>query len=264
MWHWLISAAFFLAGAQAIVPPADGLAGQEIDPTESPKHEAQSVVTSGPATSEPADREKIEQLIAQLGAREFKAREDAQRALAEMGESVLVHLLPHITSKNEEVAARVVSLLGTPRDPELRVQTAIRLIEAADPDGLEQSVHMLFKTPAETCDFFMEATRDARGILRVVGAPIREQFEAWRRLDDVFQRTYARLKDKDAEKAAAMRRSHTESSMYCAEAAYWGALEALEDYNRHPLDADEKHPTPRTKPNANDQDSPRNGGIIRE
>lgn len=237
-----ILAAGVLAHGQATTMPVDPNRDREKSIED---RSVEEVATSAP-TSRPEDRDIVEKLVAQLGAREFKLREQAQRELAGLGESALAYLVPHVTSKDPEVAARVASLLGTPTDPALRVELAIRLIESTDPDWLERGVHMLFKNPEESYALFMERTASSRGVLRAICAPIREQFESWKRLDKVFQRTYSRMKEKDLERAEQMRKSHAESSMYCAEAAYWSALEALEDFRQHPIEALEDEPDRRS------------------
>lgn len=242
----LLMTALLTTGAFAAEPPKTAPAGPDRGVTKAVGDESQNSDQRSAPTSQPDDREAVEKLVAQLGAREFQQREQAQHELAAIGEQALHHLLPYVTSEDQEIASRVASILGTPRDPELRVKLAMRLIESTDPDWMERGVHMLFKSPGEVFEPFMERTKSARGIGRVLYAPVREQFEAWKRMDDMIQRTYERVRMKDAERAEQLLKTHAESNMYCAEAAYWGALEALEDYSQHPLDDDAERQDPRT------------------
>lgn len=193
--------------------------------------------TTAPATQpavSDAVRGEVERLIKQLGSRRFKDRESAQTKLAEMGDDAAALLVPHITSRDPEVAARVAAVLGTPSNPRVRVELALRLITSTDANWMERGVHMLFQSPRETAELFMERTGSARGRDRVIFEPIREQFEAWQRMERMFQEHYGRVKDKNPERAEALRKSHEESALYCAEAAYWGAQDALADAQTHP------------------------------
>ena len=193
--------------------------------------------TSAPATQpavSDAVRGEVERLIKQLGSRRFKDREAAQAKLAAMGDDAAALLVPHITSSDPEVAARTAAILGTPANPRVRVELALRLITSTDADWMERGVHMLFAAPRETAELFLERTASARGRDRVIFEPIREQFEQWQRMERMFQEHYGRIKDKNPERAETLRKSHEESALYCAEAAYWGAQDALADAQKHP------------------------------
>jgi hypothetical protein len=208
-----------------------------------------------PASSQPAEPEvketvtqaQVEALVKRLSARDFSEREAAQRELTAMGEKAARFLVPHVTGPDTEVAVRVAAILGTPRDPEVRVELCLRLIESADPDWLERGVHVLFERPDETYAPFMKRSQDGGDLMRVILAPIREQFESWKRQDDMFQRTYARTREKDPARAEQLRRLHEETSLYCAEAAYWGAVEALAEYQGLRLESDDSPDPPATQ-----------------
>ncbi len=172
-----------------------------------------------------------------LGARAFQTREAAQRELKELGDEAAVYLIPFVSDPNNEIASRVTAALATPRDPALRVELAIRLLTTTDPDWMERGVYVLFSSPGDVCDLFVERTRKAKGLSRVVLEPVREQLLEWKRMDEVFQRNYERIRLKSEEKAEALRKSNEDSRLYHAEAAYWGAHDAL-------LDEQENRPEP--------------------
>lgn len=191
---------------------------------------------------------EVDRLIKQLGSRRFKDREDAQRQLTLLGDGAASFLVPYVTSRDAEIAARVAAVIGTPRDPAVRVDLALRLIESTDPDWMERGVHMLFKSPGETADLFLARTESASGRNRAMFGPIREQFESWKRMERMFRASYERLKDKDPQRAEKLRESHEETALYCAEAAYWGAQDALLDVQEHPPPVQEAGELPTTAP----------------
>lgn len=191
----------------------------------------------------------VQDLVNRLADRSFATREDAQRRLEAMAETAAIHLARFITDPNPEIASRVAAILGTPRDPIVRTELAIRLIESTDPDWMERGVHMLFANPAETGEPFMERTRGEVGIRRVIFEPIREQMASWQRQENMFQRTYARMKEKNPERAEQLRRTHADSRLYCAEAAYWSAYDALlEEQSLGSTGSKEAEPAPSTRP----------------
>jgi hypothetical protein len=182
--------------------------------------------TSQP-TSRPVDAARIQRLIAELAAPEYRQRQAAQQALAEVGEPVWPYLIPHICGKNEEIASRAVELIGRPKDPVVRTRAAIALIVSTDPDWMERGVYMLFHDPGEVYDAFLVQSGEFTGRASDVLDPIVEQFNAWKLMDDVFQRNYPRIKKEKPERAEQMRILHLESRMYHAEAAYWSAYEVV-------------------------------------
>lgn len=203
-------------------------------PSEQPTSRPQDAATSRP-TSAPALDAKVEQLVRQLGARRFQDREAAQRELSAMGDEISALLIPHVTHETPEIASRVAAILGTPRDSALRVELATKLILSTDADWMERGVHMLFAGPDDAIELFMSRTKSARGRDGVIFAPIREQIEMWQRMQRMFSEQYPRILKKNPEKAESLRKLHEESVLYYAEAAYWGAHDALLDAHEHPL-----------------------------
>lgn len=203
-------------------------------PTEQPTSRPEDASTTQP-TSAPALEAKVEQLVRQLGARRFDEREAAQRELSAMGDEISALLIPHVTHKTPEIASRVAEILGTPRDSALRVELATKLILSTDTDWMERGVHMLFAGPDDSIELFMSRTKAAKGRDGVIFAPIREQIEMWQRMQRMFSEQYPRIREKSVEKAESLRKLHEESILYYAEAAYWGAHDALLDALEHPL-----------------------------
>lgn len=202
-------------------------------PTEQPTSRPQGAPTSQ-STSAPALEAKVEQLVRQLGARRFDEREAAQRELSAMGDEISALLIPHVTHKTPEIASRVAAILGTPRDSALRVELATKLILSTDADWMERGVHMLFAGPDDSIELFMSRTKSAKGRDGVIFAPIREQIEMWQRMQRMFSEQYPRILKKNPDKAESLRKLHEESLLYYAEAAYWGAQDALIDAHEHP------------------------------
>lgn len=204
----------------------------------SPPEAPASRPAESPPTSAPADdirlAARVRELVARLGDRDFAKREAAQRDLAGLGEAAVPLLVPYLSAKDGEVAPRVLRLIGTPRDPKVRVDAALRLMESGDPDWLETGVHMLFERPGEVIEPFMARAAEARGLLRKLLEPVSEQLSLWERTEKLFRRNYERLRETNPEGAARLLRTHETSHLYNAEAAYWGAYEALQDYQEHP------------------------------
>ena len=188
---------------------------------------------SGPAsqpTTRSVDRTEVTRLVAALGSPDFAAREAAHQRLAGMGESINKELVHFIADPNEEIASRVVALLGKPKDPALRVEAAVRLLATADPDWMEKGVYLLFDSPNEILDLYFQRTKDARGVERVIYDIVGERLRSWKKMNDIFEANYARAKEKNPEAAERLRQSNRESNLYDAEAAYWSAVEAVADY----------------------------------
>ncbi len=215
-----------------------------------------SLTAAGPAmppssqpTTQPFARSIVDHLISELGSPDFKTREAAHHRLAEMGDQANAELVEHVTDSNEEIATRSVALLGKPKDPALRVELAVRLLSTADPDWMEKGVYLLFDSPREIFDLYLSRTKDARGVERVIHDIVGEQLRSWKRNDDVFQRNFARIQEKNPAAAERLQQSQHDSNLYDAEAAYWSAVEAVADY-RDPDRADRRvttRPTRRPK-----------------
>lgn len=184
---------------------------------------------SAPAASQPAKDGEIRALVAQLGSPDFKTRESAQARLSQIGESAMPVLVEFVGSKDPEIANRIAALIKRPRNPELRVETAVRLLATTDPDWMEMGVYMVFESPVEDYDLFVERTKDASGLQRAIFKPVAEQLKEWR--DTTIRhrdRQKALLADGREETAEKERGLHHGSMYYQAEAAYAYAIEAVE------------------------------------
>ncbi len=211
-------------------------------PTTQPASQPTSRPSPGIASPGLRERSDVARLVADLGSPDFKTRESAHRHLAELGDSADAELIEYVTDSNEEIASRVVALLGKPKDPALRVELAVRLLSTADPDWMENGVYLLFDSPNEIYDLYMSRTKDAHGVERVIFDIVGDQLRTWKKLNDVFQRNYEKIKRKNPAAAERLLQSNRDSNLYDAEAAYWTAVEAVADY-RDP-DRKERHSTP--------------------
>lgn len=224
----------FIILSGLVPPPASQPAGK-------------SPITTRPTTTaatQPAvNQAQVRRLVKQLGARKYADRQTAQKRLAALGEAALPHLVEFIDSPDAEIASRVSALMTRPKDPNLRVEVAVRLLSTANPDHMETAVYMLFESPLEDCERFIERTKDAKGIQRVIFDPVAEQLENWKRLTEIFNRNYERFSREKPEAAARILELHRGSKYYQAEAAYWLAVAAMEDF-RTP----QSQPTQRTAP----------------
>jgi hypothetical protein len=183
---------------------------------------------SQPARLHTEDRE-IEALIARLGSARFAERQEAHRRLAALGERAVPLLIVQITSPNPEVASRAAELAGEPADPVLRARVAAALIATTDPDWMERGVHMLFRSPVQVCDEFAarasSAPARAAPAFAVIASMLKEARQRW----EHFQPRYERLLKEKPDAADRERQLQEGTNLYNAEAAYWTALEALED-----------------------------------
>lgn len=187
--------------------------------------------TTTRATSAPsAMRLRVARLVSELGSARFQGRESAQRQLEGLGGAAMPFLVEHINDPDPEVAARVSALIRSPRDPALRVDVAVRLLETCHPDWMERAVFMLFEEPAEVCDAFIARAGERTGVHGAVFGAVAERFESWKRQDEVFNRHYERIRRKNPEGAARLLEMHRGGFMYEAEAAYHAAVEALLDH----------------------------------
>jgi len=183
--------------------------------------------TTQPATTQTARR--VDRLIRQLGDADYRAREAAQAALADLGDAALPHVVQYLDSDDPEIVSRLGPLIRRPADPDLRVELAVRLIETEDPDWIEPGVHMLFREPRQDYDRLVARTADATGPRRALFDPIIAQLAQWRHMTEMFHQRYEKLKTSDPDAARRMRAMHAESELYQAEAAYWTAVEGLVD-----------------------------------
>ena len=206
------------------------LASMSGGPTTQPAgHAPGSRPTSRP-TTQPATEAVVRRLVRQLGAAEYAVRESAQKQLADMGEVALPYLMEFIGGENPEVSNRVASVIRRPKTPALRVEIAARLLSTADPDQMECGVYMLFESPIEDYDLFVQHLRKARGVERAIFEPVAERLAVWKEITERFNQRYAKLRREKPEAAARELKNHRETKYYQAEAAYWPALEALEEY----------------------------------
>lgn len=206
-----------------LAAPTGGPTTQPTDHTPRPRP------TSRP-TTRPAIEAVVRRLVRQLGAAEYAVRESAQKQLADMGEAALPYLMEFIGSDDSEVSNRVASVIRRPKTPALRVEVAARLLSTADPDQIESGVYMIFESPVEDYDLFVERMRKTRGVERAIFEPVAERLAIWKEMTERFNRRYARLRREKPEAAERELKNHRETKYYQAEAAYWPALEALEEY----------------------------------
>jgi len=192
-------------------------------------HTPRSTTTSRP-TTQPATEAVVRRLVRQLGSAKYAARESAQKQLADMGEAALPYLMEFIGSDIPEVANRIASVIRRPKSPPLRVEIAARLLATTDPDQMESGVYMLFESPVEDCDLFAERVKNATGVERVIFEPVAERLAVWKDMTVRLNRRYAKLRRDKPEAAERELKNHRETKYYQAEAAYWPALEALEEY----------------------------------
>lgn len=186
---------------------------------------------SSAATTHPSDESNLRRLVSQLGAADFKLRQTAQSELERLGERAMPVLAEFVGDANSEIANRVGSLIKRPRDPKLRVDVAARLLATGDPDWMEKGVYMVFEAPVADCELLAEKLDQARGRDRAILIPVVAQLRMWRSMELRHKERQAKLL---AEKRMAVadkeRRLHEESMYYQAEAAYWMAVDAAEEY----------------------------------
>lgn len=181
---------------------------------------------TAPATTQPA----VAELVSRLGAADYRIRDAAQKQLTQLGDSALPELLNHIADPDPEVARRVAEILPTPKDPAQRADVAVRLIETGRREYLRQAVLMLFDQPDDMHTQFKRAVAGRTGLVAAVAAPILDELDTWQRQQAAFRESVARNQDRNPEGIARLRKSHEESPPYLAEAAYWLALDARDDY----------------------------------
>ncbi len=184
------------------------------------------------ATSQPLAAE-IEGLVGQLGDRSFERRERAQERLAELGEAALPALLARLTDPDPEIARRVIELLPIPTDPSRRVDVVMKLLATGDREHLRKAVLILFQDPGAVDVAFRAAMANQGGLTTAMGAPILEQLDNWRSQDGRYRKNAARNAVRNPEGVARLSRIHADTPAYLAEAAYWLALDARDDYVEH-------------------------------
>lgn len=196
----------------------------------------------------------VKQLIARLGSPDFKTRESAQTALERLGEAAMPTLVEYVGHKNPEIANRVAALIRRPSDPELRVETAIRLMATADPDWMEMGVYMVFASPLEDYDLLAARAVESKGIERAILQPVVEQLKEWRGITLIHQefvKKHTALGN--TEKIKTQEELHQGSMYYQAESALAYAVEAAIEFK--PVDGNEAAPT--TRPVATSRPTPR-------
>ncbi|MFQ5501136.1 MAG: hypothetical protein ACE5EQ_02425 [Phycisphaerae bacterium] len=199
-------------------------------PTSRPAR-SEGVQTDAKAAFRQADAEKIRRLIHRLGDRSYRVREAAQTALARLGPAALPYLVEFIDSRDPEIANRVVSLIKRPEDAALRMVVVIRLLSTGDPDLMEPGVHMLFEAPLIDYDLFVASTKNAEGLQRAIFEPIAAQLAEWKRsTEQHLARRVKLLRDQRIDVAADELKRHRGTQLYQAEAAYWQAVDASEEY----------------------------------
>lgn len=227
-------ALIFIAASTSVISMA-----QNAEPASRPtttQATSQTTAHAEPATRpstqpilQPVDEARIRRLIAQLGDVDFTLRDRAEAELKSLGEVAVPLLIEHVSSDNSEIAARSAHILGTPADPVLRVELAVRLLSTTDPDEIERAVHMLFEEPSRVCDVFVKRTETLVGDTRVLAEPIARQLAVWKGKDELTQRNIARFRETNPDAARRIATMHEESRLYDAEAAYWIAWDTLLD-----------------------------------
>jgi len=120
-------------------------------------------------------------------------------------------------------------VIGTPADPDLRVELATVLLASGIPDRIETAVDMLFDNPTQVCDLFVARTHSAGGILKIVAPPVAEQLLNRKRMTQTLEANLPRLRQKNAIKAEELVQMDQETNLYAAAAALESALDALEE-----------------------------------
>ncbi len=192
---------------------------------------------------QPELQAKVDRLVAGLASPSFKERESAQTELRKLGEAAMLPLLKYIDSPDLEVAERVSTLVVRPTNPEVRIEVAYRLLTTGRPHLMEPAVYMLFEEPLVDFEPFARRARSARGLAQAVAEPVVEQLKSWKTQTEIFQRNYERFLKTKPEAAEQQSRLHEGSEVYNAEAAYWQAVGAAEDY----LAPKQRSPEPTTK-----------------
>ncbi|MCG8409345.1 MAG: hypothetical protein MI923_29420 [Phycisphaerales bacterium] len=199
-------------------------------PTTRPENGSAATTRSTTTTTRAVTKAEVQRLVLQLGAREFKTRNTAQKKLADLGEVALPYLVEFIDHPDAEITNRISALITRPQDPVLRVEVAVRLLSTADPDYMELAVYMLFESPLEDYDRFVKRTQGAVGLQRAIFEPVAEQLKFWKETTERFNRFYERIKRKKPDAAAKQLELHRGSKYYQAEAAYWQAIDAMESF----------------------------------
>ncbi|MBX3394250.1 MAG: hypothetical protein KF841_02665 [Phycisphaerae bacterium] len=224
-----VVALFTMTGALGSAGWADD---NQTDSRSAPPTTQAVVGSSATTTTKPSDDAQVRRLVSQLGAADFKMRQAAQHELERLGERAMPVLVEFVGDANSEIANRVGSLIRRPRDATLRVETAAKLLATADPDWMEKGVYMVFETPVSDCELLAAKLDQSRGRDRAILMPVVAQLRMWRSMVVRFEERQARLLDENRTAVADKeRRLHEESMYYQAEAAYWMAVDASEEYS---------------------------------
>jgi hypothetical protein len=221
-------------GLTAEPPLVQPLAPPPGPTTTAPATQPVQATTTQPVPHPAADartERHVAELVAQLGDGDYRRREAAKHDLAALGPAIVPKLINHLPHPDEETSDRLIALIGTPQVLSARIEFAMRLLQTTDPDRIEQAVYLLFDDPPATCAPFKARARGATGALAAICGPIIEQLETRRAADATFREHYERLKVKDPAKADSLMELNLGSNIYAAEAAYWSAVEALEEHS---------------------------------
>ncbi len=186
-----------------------------------------TVPASAPATTQPV---RIAELIDRLGADDFRTRDAAQAELSRLGEDALPALLNRLADPDPEIARRVAEILPVPKDLDRRADLAVRLIESGQRENLRQAILILFDDPDEMHPHFKRAVSGRTGLVAAVSVPILDELDSWHRQQESYRQSVARHQQTNPEGVARLRKSHEDTPPYLAEAAYWMALDARDDY----------------------------------
>lgn len=197
------------------------------------------------ATSRPRNDESVEgrlrKLILRLGSQDYRQRERAQGEIRRLGESAMPVICEYLSDPNPEVADRVFALVRRPRDAGDRIELAVRLLATGKPDRMERGVYMIFESPMTDYDLFVARTAGAKGLEQVIFEPVAEQLKNWRDQTVLFEKRQEMLQSEGKRAQALREREMHEAGMYYeAEAAYWTAVDAAQDYGAKPTEVGER------------------------
>lgn len=200
---------------------------------------------SDAATSRPQPDQSIEgrlrKLILRLGSADYRQRERAQGEIRRLGESAMPVICEYLSDPNPEIADRVFALVRRPRDAGNRIELAVRLLATGKPDRMERGVYMIFESPMTDYDLFVARTAGAKGLEQVIFEPVAEQMKNWRDQTVLFEKRQEMLQSEGKRAQALREREMHEAGMYYeAEAAYWTAVDAAQEYRAKPTESGDR------------------------
>ena len=203
---------------------------------ELPPNPAKESPSSSPTTSRAASlnamQHRVENLVREMGVRDFQRRERAWKLLKGIGDPAIPWLVPYIEHDNPEVRQRVMALFKRPKDADIRIDAAVTLMTSGDPSWIEKGVYMVFEDPITDYPKLKARHEKLTGIDHDILTPVVDQLKGWERQRVRFLERQAKHKaNGKTEFAEQERKLHEGSLVYEAEAAYWQAREIMEDYH---------------------------------